>query len=60
LDDWFKNSDLHTAKEGFEKCIEKLENSPYESFNRVARTFERWQFEILNWFSHLYSNGVTE
>ncbi|SFS78764.1 ISL3 family transposase, partial [Halolactibacillus miurensis] len=60
LDDRFKNSDLHTAKERFEKCIEKLGNSPYESFNRVARTFERWRLEINNSFSHLYNNGVTE
>ena len=60
LDDWFKNSDLHTAKGRFDKCIEKLENSPYESFNRVARTFRRWRLEILNSFSHLYNNGVTE
>lgn len=60
LDQWFKHSDLYTAKEGLDVCIEKLAASPHESFKKIAHTFKRCQIGILSSFSHLYNNGVTE
>lgn len=60
LDTWFKESDAHNATAGLEACLEKLNASRLEGFHRVARTFKRWQQEILHSFMYPFNNGYIE
>lgn len=60
LDQWFKESSKENAKDGFETCMIKMQESGIEAFRRVSKTFKRWKEEILNSFTYPFSNGYIE
>ena len=60
LDEWFKTSTQHNAKEGLEGWFEQVEKANIDAFKAVVKTFKRWKVEILNSFVYPYSNGYIE
>lgn len=60
IDQWFKESDKHTAQKGLKNCIELMKVSKIEGFIRVAGTFNRWKQEILQSFMYPFNNGYIE
>ncbi len=60
LDQWFKESDEKTAKEGLETCLKEMRSSNIDSFHKVSKTFKRWKQEILQAFMYPFNNGYIE
>ncbi|GAA0471970.1 transposase [Alkalibacillus silvisoli] len=60
LDQWFKESDESTAKQGLEVCMQAMNESNIDAFHRVTKTFQRWKTEIFQSFMHPFNNGYIE
>jgi transposase len=60
IDQWFKESNRHTAQKGLENCMELMKVSKIVGFKRVAGTFSRWKQEILQSFMYPFNNGYIE
>ena len=60
LNNWFKTSDLHTARRGLEAWFNEVEQSHLVPFKKVVKTYKNWFQEILNAFVYLFSNGYIE
>jgi transposase len=60
LNNWFKTSDLHTARYGLEAWFNEVERSQLVPFKKVVKTFKNWFQEILNAFVYPFNNGYIE
>lgn len=60
LDQWFKESNEKTARQGLEECLLAMKASKMEAFDKVRKTFQRWKQEILQSFMYPFNNGYIE
>jgi transposase len=58
--DFYKSTDYETAEQLLKEWLQLAWSSPFEAFHHVAKTIEKWKYQILQYFKTKMTNGRTE
>jgi transposase len=58
--DFYKSTDYETADHLLTEWLQLARNSPFPSFQNVARTIKNWRSQMMQYFKSPYTNGRTE
>jgi transposase len=57
---WLKESNEKNVKKNLEKLYQVIDQSGFEEYQYMKRTFKNWEKEIINSFTFPYTNGFIE
>lgn len=58
LSDFYKSTDYESAQVLLKEWLQLAWNSSFSSFHEVAKTIEKWQQQILQYFKTPFTNGL--